>query len=590
MNTAFAPLYEWKTIPWAQVERAVFKLQKRSYQAARRGDVRAVRRLQRLLVRSRSARLLAVRRVTQDNRGKRTAGVDGVKLLTPPQRLKLAAALSVPTSARPVRRVRIPKPGTTEERLLGIPTMHDRAAQALLKLALEPEWEARFEPNSYGFRPGRSCHDAIGAIFNAIRDKSKFVLDADIAKCFDRIDQTALLAKLDTTPTFRRAIRAWLRAGVMDGERLFPTEEGAPQGGVLSPLLMNVALHGLETALRSPDPDAPRAQQRPPTVIRYADDFVVLHEDRDVVEKAQARAADWLRGMGLELKPSKTRITHTLRAEAGSPGFDFLGFTVRQFPTGKRRTTTPVKSEHTRQPRGFKTLIKPSRTAMARQARATADVIRRNRAATHGELIAQLNPRIRGWAGYYRAVVASESFRTMDHVVYFQLWSWARFRHPRKSGTWIATRYWHPELGRWTFADNDGKQLDDHSSTAIQRHIKVRGDKSPYDGDWGYWATRTGRHPELPGRVSRLLRVQQGRCAACRLAFTAEDVWEIGHIIPRAEGGQHRRDNWQLLHGHCHDAKTAADAVGAHDKGYVTEEPDEVKISRPVLETSRSGD
>jgi RNA-directed DNA polymerase len=185
MNTAVVPLYEWKAIPWAQVERAVFKLQTRSYRAARRGDVRAVRRLQRLLVQSRSAKLLAVRRVTQDNRGKRTAGVDGVKSLAPPQRLALASALSLPTSARPVRRVRIPKPGTAEQRLLGIPTMHDRAAQALLKLALEPEWEARFEPNSYGFRPGRSCHDAIQAIFNALRVKAKYVLDADIAKCFD---------------------------------------------------------------------------------------------------------------------------------------------------------------------------------------------------------------------------------------------------------------------------------------------------------------------------------------------------------------------------------------------------------------------
>jgi RNA-directed DNA polymerase len=359
---------------------------------------------------------------------------------------------------------------------------------------------------------------------------------------------------------------------------------------VLSPLLANIALHGLETALRTSDAETDRRGNTPPTVIRYADDFVVLHEDRAVVERAQARAADWLRGMGLELKPSKTRITHTLWAEAGSPGFDFLGFTVRQFPTGKRCTTTPSKTKHTRQRRGFKTLIKPSRTALARHARATGDVIRRHRAAAQGELIAQLNARIRGWAGYYRAVVAKEAFRRMDHVVYFQLWSWARFRHPHKSRTWIATKYWHPEQGHWTFASDDGLRLEDHSRTAIQRHSKVRANKSPFDGDWSYWATRTGRHPELPGRVARLLRAQQGRCAACRLAFTAEDVWEVDHIIPRVEGGEDRWNNWQLLHGHCHDAKTAADAVGAHAKGCVTEEPDEVKVSRPVLKTSRSGD
>src|SRR5947209_6290144 len=195
--------YRWTAVPWKPVQRMVFKLQERIYQAKRRGNVQAVRKLQRLLVKSRSAKLLAVRRVTQDNRGKRTAGIDGVKLLTPPQRLHLASSLQLPTKATPTRRVWIPKPGTEEKRPLGIPVMRDRAAQALLKLALEPEWEAVFEPNSYGFRPGRSAHDAIEAIHNALRQKPKYVLDADIAKCFDRISQEALLQKLNTTPTFR---------------------------------------------------------------------------------------------------------------------------------------------------------------------------------------------------------------------------------------------------------------------------------------------------------------------------------------------------------------------------------------------------
>ncbi len=200
MTTVATPMDEWRTIPWRTLERAVCKLQTRIYRATQRGNVPAVRRLQRLLVQSRAAKLLAVRRVTQDNRGKRTAGVDGVKALTPPQRLRLAHAIRLPTKARPVRRVWIPKPGTNEQRPLGIPTMADRASQALLKLALEPEWEAKFEPNSYGFRPGRSAHDAIEAIHNALRWKAKYVLDADIAKCFDRINQEALLRKLNTTP------------------------------------------------------------------------------------------------------------------------------------------------------------------------------------------------------------------------------------------------------------------------------------------------------------------------------------------------------------------------------------------------------
>lgn len=198
MSAATTPTYEWKALPWRNLERGVFKLQRRIYRASSRGDRKAVHRLQRLLLRSRAAKLLAVRRVSQDNRGKRTAGVDGVKALTPPQRLALAEDLALPEHAPPVRRVWIPKPGTSEQRPLGIPTLRDRAAQALAKLALEPEWEARFEPNSYGFRPGRSAHDAIVAIVLGLCRKAKYVLDADIAKCFDRIDQQALLQKLQT--------------------------------------------------------------------------------------------------------------------------------------------------------------------------------------------------------------------------------------------------------------------------------------------------------------------------------------------------------------------------------------------------------
>ena len=192
MDTVTTPMDEWNRLPWKSMQRQVFRLQKRIYQASQRGDVKAVHKLQRLLMQSWSARCLAVRKVTQDNRGKKTAGVDGVKSLKPPERLLMARQVRLPQKARPTRRVWIPKPGTQDQRGLGIPTMQERAAQALAKLALEPEWEARFEPNSYGFRPGRSCHDAIRAIFDAIKSKPKYVLDADIAKCFDRINHDAL--------------------------------------------------------------------------------------------------------------------------------------------------------------------------------------------------------------------------------------------------------------------------------------------------------------------------------------------------------------------------------------------------------------
>jgi RNA-directed DNA polymerase len=228
---------EWNTLPWKKIERSVFKLQQRIYRASERGDVKTIHNLQRLLLNSRAAKLLAVRKVTQDNQGKKTAGIDGVKSLTPPQRLTLSQNLKLDGKAQPVRRVWIPKPGQpSEQRALGIPVMKERALQRLVQSALEPQWEARFEPNSYGFRPGRSCHDAIEAIFNAIRCKPKYVLDADIEKCFDRIAHQELLQKVNAGARIRRQIKTWLKAGVIDQKQWFPTESGTIQGSPITPL------------------------------------------------------------------------------------------------------------------------------------------------------------------------------------------------------------------------------------------------------------------------------------------------------------------------------------------------------------------
>src|SRR5712692_4537377 len=290
MNTAHQPMYEWNTLPWRTIERTVFKLQKRIYQASQSGNTDLVHKLQRLLIHSWSAKCLAVRRVTQDNQGKKTAGVDGVASLEPEERLILVANLDLDAKPKPTRRVWIPKPGTDEQRPLGIPTLSDRALQALVKLALEPQWEAKFEPNSYGFRPGRSCHDAVEAIFESIKQSPKYILDADIAKCFDRIDHTALLDKINTFPQLRRTIKAWLQAGVLDGETLFPTEQGTPQGGVISPLLANIALHGMEEMVQTAFPEARKNGKvisRTPNLIRYADDFVVCHRDLEIVQQGQ---------------------------------------------------------------------------------------------------------------------------------------------------------------------------------------------------------------------------------------------------------------------------------------------------------------
>ena len=542
--------YEWRALPWRKLEVAVFKLQKRIYKASQAGDVRRVHQLQRLLLKSRAAKLLAVRRVTQDNRGKHTAGVDGIKSLTPKQRLTVARNLDGLPTGKPARRIWIPKPGKNEQRPLSIPTLYDRARQALVKQAMEPEWEAKFEPNSYGFRPGRSVHDAIGAIYLAINRQPKYVLDADIAKCFDRIDRDALLRKTGTFPTLQRLIKRWLNAGIVDNDVFSKTESGTQQGSVLSPLLANIALHGLETYLRRHFPrkhtDKQKERQRirrwQPQVIRYADDLVVLHRDKTAIEHCQRLTTDWLADIGLELSPTKTRIAHTLQPEAGEPGFHFLGFQIRQYPA----------SQYNTQGRGFKTLIKPSKDATKRHYRQIAETISRYKAMRQEPLIRQLNPIIAGWSHYYRTVVSKKVFQTLDQKLYHRLARWARHRHPKKGRQWVAHRYWVANKGKnWVFGIPNGPALNSHASVAIVRHAKVRGDASPYDGTWSYWAARCGHHPGVPNRMAKLLKRQQGRCPACGLVFTPPALIETHHLD--GDHSNNRYDNLTAVHRHCHD-------------------------------------
>ena len=551
---------EWKDTPWRKLERYVFRLQKRIFMASQRDDVRTVRQLQKTLIRSRSAKTLAVRQVTQDNQGKKTAGLDGVKSLSPTQRLVLVATLKMPAKATPTRRVWIPKPGSQEKRPLGIPTLYDRALQALVKKALEPEWEARFEANSYGFRPGRSAHDAIQAIFSAICNKTRYVLDADIAKCFDRINHQALLTKLSTFPSLRRQIKSWLKAGVMEGGQLFPTEEGSPQGGVISPLLANIALHGMEQAINQAFParnqkvNGIMVRQTKAHFIRYADDFVILHEELSVIEQCQTLVSEWLAPMGLELKASKTSVTHTLQLYEGKVGFDFLGFTIRQFPVGKRHSGLDNK----RQPLGFTGVTKPSAVAIKRHTQRLDTILRRHRSSPQSVLIDELNPVIRGWSNYYSTGMSKKHFARLTHLMFRKLWRWACRRHPRKGAYWLRKRYWPHRWKGWRFTDKS-KPLFQHSDTRIVRYVKVMGQRSPFDGDWIYWSSRMGRHPEAGTRISYLLKQQKGQCPHCKLFFKHGDLLEVDHKQPRSAGGSDRYDNLQLLHRHCHDVKTATD-------------------------------
>lgn len=437
--------------------------------------------------------------------------------------------------------------------------MFDRACQALAKQALEPQWEALFEANSYGFRPGRNAHDAIAAIFLTITHKSKYVLDADIKGCFDHIDHQALLGKLRTYPAIRRLVKGWLRAGVMEGLDFSPTPAGTPQGGVVSPLLMNIALHGMEERLIAAytgEKSTPTARQRAPKLIRYADDFVVLHAEEGEVRKAQQLIATWLQGIGLELKPSKTRLSHTLNDYQGNVGFNFLGFSIRQFPVGKTHTGASKGK-----PLGFKTIITPSKEGVQRHVQALRTILQKSPSLSQEQLIDQLNPVIHGWSLYYRTVVSKKRFTVCDCLLMHMLWQKMTRKHPKKSAKWVKEHYWRTMKGNtWTFATPASatmRMLRRHASTPIQRHIKVKGQASPFDGNLLYWAKRLQHHPLTKTTLGKLLQIQQGKCRWCGLLFREEEQIEIDHITPKSEGGSEELSNKCALHRHCHDQRHA---------------------------------
>lgn len=576
----------WSKTPWRKLEKHCYRIQKRIFRASQRGNQRAVQKLQKLLLKSKAAQTLAVRRVSQDNQGKKTAGIDGVKSINSKQRLAMVQEIHPrqwPKKSKPVRRIYIPKPGKDEKRPLGIPVLSERARQMLVKLALEPEWEAKFETNSYGFRPGRSCHDAIDAIFKSIKQKDKYVLDADISGCFDNIRHKALLDKLATFPLLHQSIKAWLQAGVIDNQVFEETKAGTPQGGVCSPLLANIALHGLETAITT----AYRDREGIPQVIRYADDFVVLHPTEEGVRKALTLATDWLQGMGLEMKPSKTRIAHTLKPIEGKAGFEFLGFSIRQYPVGKTHTG---KNPHGN-PLGFKTLIKPSEEKTKHHLQEIAEVAHALKDAPQEKLVKELNPIIRGWSNYYRTVVAKEIFSKCDHKLYSLLRAWTRRRHPNKNAHWIKDKYWKTVENRnWVFG-SENTTLRSHQDTVIKRYVKVKGKASPYDGNLLYWSQRLKTHPMLSGTLGKLLQKQQGKCRWCELLFKEGDLIEIDHIQPRSAGGSDRMENKCALHRHCHDQRHAKDAMTSiNDNDSTTEEPCAEKSACTVLKPSRGGD
>lgn len=532
---------DWNDINWRKANRNVRNLRQRIFRATKQGNLKKVRSLQRLLMRSYSNTVTAVRRVTQTNQGRNTAGVDKLVVKTPKTRGLLVDILLkfIPWKPDPTRRVYIPK-SNGKKRPLGIPSIIDRCLQAIVKNALEPFWESKFEGTSYGFRPGRSAHDAIQKIYLIARPNKtkKWVVDADIKGCFDNIAHEPLLKAIGNFPA-RKLISLWLKAGYVDNGVFYDTESGTPQGGIVSPLLANIALHGMEEAL-SVKYNCRHELIGKRAIVRYADDFAVFCETKEDAEKSVGILNQWLKERGLILSTEKTKIVHL------SEGFNFLGFNIRQYAATNSAT-------------GWKLLIKPSKKSV--------QIIRQKLRQTWLDLkgqevkaiVEKLNPIIRGWSNYFRIGVSSETFQKLDNWMYQRENRYTKRMHPNKSDRWRCKRYWgRLNLDRndsWVFGDkHTGKYLTKFSWNKIERHTLIKGKASPDDPEqMEYWKIREkARAKELTPSYQKIAAKQRYQCPECgETLFNGEEIHKH-HVIPRHQGGKDTYSNLRLVHLPCH--------------------------------------
>lgn len=525
--------FQWKSIDWNKAEKEVNRLQARIVKATQQKDWNSVKKLQYLLTHSFYAKALAVKRVTT-NAGKKTAGVDGVLWETPA--IKMKAVLSLTDKgykASPLRRVYIAKKDKKKKRPLGIPTMYDRAMQALYALSLDPVSEATADRYSFGFRKGRCAQDACEYAFTFLARKvsPQWVLEGDIKGCFDHISHDWLLENI---PMDKSVLKQFLKAGFVFNEELFPTDEGTPQGGVISPILANMALDGIANVIREKYYLSQKGVEsefvRNQTLInfvRYADDFIITAKTKEIALEVKELIRDFLATRGLELSDEKTVVTHI------NDGFDFLGWTFRKF--------------------NGKLIVKPSKKSMkAIVSKLSETINKRGKAWNQDVLIMKLNQQIRGWTNYHQSVVASEAFAHLDYVLYELLWHWATRRHPKKGKWWISTKYWHRVGSRnWVFSTENNELIRvDH--TTIVRHRKVNTTKNPYL-DLEYFAQRKFNQgmARLTGKFRMIWRNQDGRCYHCGMPLDIKEDREIFFKVPKCLGGEEVVPNMAYVHTSC---------------------------------------